>query len=173
MKLPRARINLLQSDLVIATRYKSLQKLSLVAVAAYVFVISALFVYFFLLINQRAGLETSREGLLRDVQALRDTEGLLVTLKDRIGLSREIFAAAAPAPAEILQEQIGLLPSGVEVVSLAFKEDGNLSMSLRASGSLSVAQFMESLKTKEYSSVVLNSLTLLEGGAYSVSVTFK
>lgn len=169
----KTKINLLQQDLVVATRFRHLTRISLFLVLVYAFIIVGLFLALFLFSRQRAGLESVSSNLIRDIQGLKETEGLLVTLKNRLALSKSIFAVAAPAPAELIEKQIKSLPDAVEVNSLIAKEDGTLTLALRAQKSAGIKNFLQSLKEQNPVSVVLNSLILLEDGTYSISVNIK
>ncbi|TSC89471.1 MAG: hypothetical protein G01um10145_628 [Microgenomates group bacterium Gr01-1014_5] len=173
MQPSKQKINLLQQDLVVATRFRHLGKISLITTGVYVFIVMGLFSVLFLTSRQKNSLETLAAGLTRDVQSLKETEGLLVTLKNRLGLSKLILGAAAPTPSEFIEKQIKSLPEGVEVTSFKAQEDGTITLSLRAQNSLSIIKFINTLKEQNPVTVVLNSLIQLEDGTYSLSVNVK
>lgn len=173
MPLSKQKINLLQQDLVVATRFRHLGKISLVTAAVYIFIVIGLFSVLFLTSRQKNSLETLAASLSRDVQSLKETEGLLVTLKNRLGLSKLILGAAAPNSSEFIEKQIKLLPEGMEVMTFKTQEDGTITLSLKAKNSLSVTKFLNTLKEQNPVTVVLKSLIQLEDGAYSLSVNIK
>lgn len=167
------KINLLNEELVVTAKYRYLNKISFAALAVYVFVIVGLLSAFFFFSRQRTNLEAVKSNLLRDILALKETEGLLFTLKNRLELSRETFGMAAPAPAEMVEKQIKTLPAGVEVSAVNVAENGTITLALRAEDSSGVAGYIKALKEKAPNSLVLSSLVLSDEGGYTLSVRIK
>lgn len=168
-----SQINLLQKDLVVAAKFRNLTRFTFIGLGFYMFVALAVAAFFFFLTFSRSRLENTYSGLVREIQAMSETEGLLIVLKDRVSLAKELFSTTAPTPSELLQEQLALIPANSEVTAITTEEDGAITLTLRSQDSLGVAAFLQALREKKPTTVVLTSLNNAEGGGYLYSVQIK
>lgn len=160
------KINLLQRDLIVATKFRHLTKVSLLILAGYMAAVLGVFSFYFFLSWQRNGQENKNQDLVGQIHVLKDTEGLLVTLKNRVAQARGLFSAAKPTPAELVETQVKLLPAGAEVSSINAKEDGTVALVVRAQNSAAISAFLTALRGDQPTTVVLNSLILADDGGY-------
>lgn len=168
--MPQNKINLLQRDQSRDSRFAHLPRTSLFILAAYIVAVVGVFSFYFFLAWQRGGLEAKNQDLVGQVQALKDTEGLLVTLKDRVAQAKSLYTGIKPTPADLVDAQVKLLPEGAQVSSINAKDDGTVTLIVHAQNSQTASEFLTAVKRGQPTTVVLNSLLLTETGGYTIGI---
>lgn len=169
------KINLLPSEYrpsgKIQKLARALNRASVGILGLYILALIALFAGLFFLTNNRAKLEGENQELESRIEALRTREGILLSLRDRAKLAKEVFAQAAGAE-EFVEDVVEGLPAGV-VISEISADRQALVLIARAPDSEILAQSFEQLKKAQFAKVVLNSLSHTTGGGYVFSLQLK
>lgn len=156
------QINLLQKEAkpVLGKAQNLFRQTSFVLLAIYLFALLALFGVFLFFSRQERVLTEANEALIGQVEALREKEGLLVLLKNRIGLSRNIFGKSITVPPLEIEEAITSPGPGIQIAEVSSDESGRTVIGGSADTSNSLENFFEALKAKGFKSVTLKSLEL-------------
>lgn len=167
-KARRVQINLLQKEQkpVLGKMQSLFRQTSFVLLAIYLFSLLALFGVFLFFSRQERQLAQINETLVAQVETLRGKEGLLVFLKNRISLSRNIFAKSITVPPKEIEEAITSPGPGIQIREVTSDESGRTLIGGSAQTSASLENFFEQLKAKQFKSVTLKSLELETKSGY-------
>lgn len=150
---------------------RALNRTSVGILGLYILALIALFGGLFFLSNTRAKLEDENQQLANRIEALKTREGILLSLRDRARLAREVFAQAAGAE-ELVQDVVEGLPAEVAISEISADRQA-LVVVARAPDSTALAASLEQLKKSQFSQVVLNSLSQTNQGGYVFSLQIK
>lgn len=169
-------INLLPQELRIPGRLQMLSRFlsrgSVVVLSVYIFILLFLLVASFLFSRQEGALRARNASLSREVENLRNREGLLVVLKDRARLAQVVFAKSPQIRDTLLDDIINTFSPGTEV-SEVISESGQTGITAVAPSSAEAKEIFAKLETIDASEVVLTTLTLSPSGGYSFSLEVK
>lgn len=161
-RVREVQINLLHKEAkpVLGKLQNLFRQTSFVLLVIYLFFLLALFGVFLFFSRQERILSETNEALISQVEALREKEGLLVLLKNRIGLSRGIFAKSITVPPKEIEEAITVPGPGIQIAEVTSDETGRTVIGGSAQTSGDLENFFEALKAKKFKSVTLKSLEL-------------
>ena len=156
------QINLLHKEAkpVLGKLQNLFRQTSFILLVIYLFALLALFGVFLFFNRQERMLTEANEALISQVEALREKEGLLVLLKNRIGLSRNIFGKSITVPPKEIEEAITAPGPGIQIAEVTSDETGRTVIGGSADTSGSLENFFEALKAKKFKSLTLKSLEL-------------
>ncbi len=166
-------INLLTSDFKEPKSYKFVSKTSIIILSVYIVILVLVFGASFFL-NTQKNKQTARVNeLITSIQQKKESEELLVTLKNRVSVAQTLYAKGAPSPSELINRMVALLPQGVSLLNLTVGEGGEINMVVTADSSTGIAEFLNKVKGGELTSVIMNTLTLNSDGEYVVSLNIR
>ncbi len=161
-KRREVQINLLRKEAkpVLGKLQNLFRQTSFILLAIYLFALVGLFAAFLFFSRQERFLTQTNEALLAQVEVLREKEGLLVLLRNRISLSRNIFAKSITVPPKEIEEAITSPGSGIQIQEVTSDETGRTVIAGNAVTSMALENFFDQLKAKKFKSVTLKSLEL-------------
>lgn len=119
-------------------------------------------------------LEAEKIALMRDINAQKTKEGLLLSLKDRVGIAAKALDAAKPW-GKLFPLLNTIAPNG-GFVSLSIEESGRVNAEMEAfsidDAVVYVANLMRLFEDRKIRSPQLLSFALLETGRIQMSVSF-
>lgn len=156
------QINLLQKEAkpVLGKLQNLFRQTSFIILAVYLAGLVSLFAVFLFFSRQERMLKEANEALIGQVETLREKESLLVLLKNRIGLSRNIFAKSTTVPSKEIEEAIRSPGPGIAISEVISDETGKTVIGGSAQTSSALSDFLSSLQAKGFKSIVLKSLEL-------------
>lgn len=168
-----AQINLLPQDLVPKDKNikfaKMLQKSVMVASFIFLFLVGAAIAALYT-INSRLSQSQQRQArLLASIDALSDTEKELYLVKDRVERSGSILAAQKVTTADTISKVVGVLVTGTSIDSVDTKGQ-SVVVTVAASGSDSLVQFLAGLAASGLQKVTLSNLNLVSGAGYKITL---
>lgn len=174
----RNRINLLPQELrdVRGLRFFSgiAARVSLAILGIYLAATIGLFLAIFLSSQELTNLENTKNDLTGSVEAVRNKEGLLFTLKNRVNLAGAVYDKQTPLPSEAIERVLSVLPADLELRSIENQDGKNVFLTVTALNSKAVLNFLTILKNDQrFSSAFLNTFGLREEGVYSLSLELK
>ncbi|MBI2268463.1 MAG: hypothetical protein HYU80_03420 [Candidatus Blackburnbacteria bacterium] len=144
--------------------------------------LAVLFVYVFLILvlaglqifvgRKKAEVDSTQQALVQDISKLGKIEGLVQAAKNRAGLAKTIISDSPSSPGKLLDDVVTSLPSSVSATS-ADTEGGGIKLSLKAQDSEAVTKLIEVLKSKQFATVDLESISLGTSGNYNISLRIK
>lgn len=168
----RAGINLLPQEFREPGKLQEVRKLLSKTTAglliAYLVIVLAIATLLFIFSRQLRSLSQENEMLGARIDALRQREGFVASLKNRTSLARKIFTEA-PAPEDRVDKVFSLLPAGVEILEMT-AEGTTLVVSLRTPTSQDFAALLERVRGGSFGKVVLKTLNLSGQGGYILSL---
>lgn len=160
MPVKKSRINLLPKEEIVSAKIKSLRSVSFVVLGIYLFLLVVLFAVVFVFSNKQKDLQLKQDVLTHEVDQLKDSEGMLGLLKDRVNLTKLTFSKASPVETMNTLIDVVNTTNGVRIKSIDSKEaDGSLGAAVEAQDSQSMKELLLKLKGKQLVNVVLNSAT--------------
>lgn len=149
-------------------------RVSLAILGIYLAATIGLFSAIFLSGQELASLETTNNGLTATLEAGRNKEGLLFTLKNRVTLAGVVYDKQTSLPSEAIERVLSVLPSDIELRSIENQDGKNVFLTVTALDSKAVLNFLTILKNDQrFSSASLNTFGLREEGSYSLSLELK
>lgn len=170
---PKSGINLLPKDLAQTPGLRYIKKGTIAITSLYIIVMLGLFGFLFFIDNQKKTLNAKNDSLKKEVASLKDKEGKLITLKDRVVLSKQTFLSTQAAPHEIINNALNIMPSEIEFTKIEVEENGEISLVATSPTSKSISQYFLAIKEKKYSEVILDTFVLQENGTYLFSLNLK
>ncbi|MDO8504066.1 MAG: hypothetical protein Q7S60_05285 [bacterium] len=170
-------INLLPETLRVPGRLQILSRLlsrgSFVVVGVYIFILMLLLVTSFLFSRQEGALRAKNASLGREVENLRNREGLLAVLKNRARVAQVVFTKAPNVRDNLPTDIINTFSSGTQV-SEVVSESGQTGVTAVAPSLEEAKEIFATLPTLGSAQITLTTLSLepLSGG-YSFSLEVK
>lgn len=174
----RNRINLLPQELrdIRGLRFFSgiAARISLAILGIYLATTIGLFLAIFLSSQELTNLENTKNGLTNNLEAVRNKEELLFTLKNRVSLAGVVYDKQTSLPSEAIERVLSILPADLELKSIENQDGKNVFLTVTASDSKAVLNFLTILENDQrFSSASLNTFGLREEGVYSLSLELK
>ena len=169
----KKRINLLPKDVEYSEKLRFLKKTSFLVLGVYLFLLFALLGVTFYFFQTESKLASMNESLKQEVDQYRNKEGLLLTIADRVGLSKSIYGLSNTGSIEMVNDIMSLFPSGVEVASVGSKQSGSgIVVAGRTSSSTALKETLDRIKGKQFNEAWLQNFSLGEGG-YNFSLDIR
>lgn len=151
---------------------KKARQASYGAIFVYVFLVVIMVLVNFFFFQAKKAEEEENARLKTEVEALRDKEGMLVTIKDRIALAKGVFTASGAFPIELIDDIFALVPREVSLTALNAKSD-KVVLQASSSTSLSLGNFLAAVKQQNFTSAILNNISWGAKSGYSFSLDIK
>lgn len=169
-QIRKDHINLLSEEYRQPKNYKFLTRLSVGVLSVYLFVLLLLGGVLFFFFTQKSSLAQKNNQLIAQVQNEKETESMLVTLKNRVSVAQVIFGKSAPSPTDLVTTITSLFPQDVTLSSIDVDKDGKITLVAKSAKSSAVSTLLNKLKDNQLNSVMLNTLALGSDGNYVLSL---
>lgn len=166
-------INLLYRDSGLSQTARTLRHWSLVAVGVYCVGLLGIFVATLILGFFRQSLIGKNDLLAQEINKYRVQEGLFLTVKNRIELTRALHSQNKPVPTDVIKQLALDLDPGVTLRNIQSEENTKITIFVSADNSLSLANFVNRLRNRELSYFELNNISLSQEGGYAVRLTLR
>lgn len=173
----RSQINLLPQELRETGKVQHLRKFlrrgSFSALVIYLAALFLLLLAYFFFYQKARGLKETNSRLQSSVESLRQTESNLALVRDRIELARSVFARSAGAPEKLVDDALGLLPTGAQITAIKAQE-GRITLDGVAATSSDLSSLFRSLEGSGFGEIILKNLALSNlGTGYSFSLEMR
>lgn len=166
-------INLLTNDFKEPKSYRFISKTSIVVLSVYITILILIFGISFFLNFQKNKRNADVDQLVFSVQQKKEAEELLTTLKNRTAVAQTIYSKGAPAPSELINSMVALLPSNVSLLNLTVDDGGQITIVIRTENSSGIVEFLNKVRSNQLTSVAMNTLALNTEGYYIVSLDIR
>lgn len=147
-----------------------LTRTSAVFLIFYIILVFAVVATLFFFNRQLQTLNNRNSALTGEINALRETEGTLLFLKNRAKLAKNVFAQSSSD--EIVGKVVALVSPGIEITEVTSEDEAFL-ITLRAPNSQNLVSFLQILKEQDFETVILSSLNQTGAGGYLISLEIK
>ena len=176
MNTIKKSLNLLAKEQEKSTRVNrlagNLKKASIALIAIYTLVVILLVGASLLFYQQKTKAQNQNQKLVREVEAQRNKEGILQTLKNRISLARAVSAQSLKFPIEAIDEVFKTVPQNLEVTSLSADQE-KISLSSSSTNSANISSFFSVLEKTQFPQITINSLSLGKEKKFVFSLDIK
>lgn len=169
-------INLLPQELRIPGRLQMLSRFlsrgSIIILGVYIFILLLLLIGSFLFSRQEGELRAKNATLAKEVENLRNREGLLAVLKNRARIAQVVFTKSPNVRDTLLDDVINTFSPATEVSEITSESD-KTSITAVAPNSAETKEIFAKLKAIDASEITLTTLMLDSSGGYSFSLEVK
>lgn len=166
-------INLLYRDSGLDQTVRKVRRISLIVVGVYIVVLLGMFGATFLGGFLRQNLVQKNDLLSQEVNKYRFQEGLILTVKNRLLLAQTLHSQNKPVSVDAIKQLAHNLSPGLTLRNIQSEEDSKITIFVEASDSLSLANFLQDLRLREFSYLELNNISLTPAGDYSIRLTLR
>lgn len=163
MATKRNSINLLYKNSEVSQAVKQIRRWSLVVLGVYILLLFGVFAAQLVFSQIKNRTVAENEILSQEINNYKEREGLFLTLKNRVGLSRVMFSHADSVQQETVRKIISIAPEGVDIRSIKSEKPNKFDIEAQASNSSALTALMEVLRKSEFSYLHLGNITQSNG----------
>lgn len=163
MKTKTNSINLLYRNSEISQAVKQIRRWSLVVLGVYILLLVGVFAGQFVFSQIKKSVVAENEILSQEINNYKEREGLFITLKNRVGLSRTIFSNTDSVQQDTVRKIINITPAGIDIQSITSETPNKLNIEAAASNSSTLTSLIELLRSSDFSYLHLGNVTQSNG----------
>lgn len=170
--MKKTGINLLYQSGEDYQKLRRVMRTSFVVLGLFIAVVILLFAATLLFNFQKQSLESQKAKLVSEVGSFKEEEGLYQTIKNRLDISRVIYAKSQSSQHDLVKKLATQNYPGMRLQSIVSNQENRIVITASAANSSSLVSFIAQLRGSGLNYLAIGSLTQSDN-SYTVSLSLK